>query len=162
MSNEISYIDQDSIFTRKIETDSDICSSCYRKLREFLTPAEEMPDVVSDKVEYEPNAHFSYFDDKQETGRPSRKKSHCECGVVEWNRAKLRPLDSEQMMNAAVRISQRLTEKGVDHDEDVLLSHVEAEFDKPENQDREEKVFEEAVDEACSAIQTEERNKVIA
>lgn len=162
MSNNFSYIDQDSIFTRKIETDGNICSSCYRKLREFLTPAEQMPDVVSDKVEYEPNAHFDYFGDEQETGRPSRKKAYCECGAVDWNNAKIRPLSGEQMMKSAVRISERLTEKDIEHDEDVLLSYVEDEYQKPENQDREEKVFEEAVEEACSAVQEEKEKKVLA
>jgi len=156
MSNNFSYINQDSVFTRKIEMDGNICSSCYRKLREFLTPADEMPDVVNDKVEYGPDAHFDYFGDEQETGRPSRKKAYCECGTVDWNNAKIRPLDGEQMMDCALRISHRLSEKDVEHDESALLSHVESEWQKPENQDREEKVFEEAVEAACSASKQKE------
>lgn len=162
MSKEFSYISKDSIFTRKIEMDGNICSSCYRKLREFLTPADEMPDVVSDKVEYEPNAHFAYFGDEQETGRPSRKKAYCECGSVDWNDAKIRPLDGDKMMKAAVRISERLSEKDIKHDKDVLLSYVKEEHDKPSNQDREEKVFEEAVEESRSAIQEEKKQKVLS
>lgn len=160
MSKEFDYIDSDSLFARKIESDGNICKSCYRKLRDFLEPARQMPDVVDRKPEYGSDAYFAYFDDYIDTGRPSRKKSYCKCGAVDWNDVKVRPLDEEQMVEVAKRVSDRLSEKDIDHDRSVLVSVVSDKCVRPKYQDREEKVLEEAVDSATTAVQNEKRHKV--
>lgn len=142
------YLEEESTFVEEIEEDANICNNCYRRVRQFKEPAEQMPDSVSSIVEYEKHASFGYFDDYDFSGRPSEKKSYCKCGAVDWDDARIRPISSEEMSNIARRLSERLSEKDIEHKKEVLISVVEEKKDKPEYQFREEKVFEEAVEEA--------------
>lgn len=136
-------LDEESTFTQEIEKNSHICDNCYRRLRFVLKPHESMPDVVGDKMEYTNEAHFAYFDDRQETGRPSRKKSYCKCGNVDD--AKIRPLDKKEMMETAERVIERLDEEGIDVDEELFLNTVYHHKSDPDNQFNEEVILEEAV-----------------
>lgn len=140
------YLEEDSVFVQKVESDRNVCSSCYRKIREHSDPHPDLPDVVSGITEYNPDTETGYFDDFKFSGRPSVKHRYCVCGVVDWNDAKIRPLSLDEMMETAERVSERLAESGVEHDRDVFLSYVEDHAQLPEYQFREEKVFEEAVE----------------
>lgn len=144
------YIDENSVFAKKVETDPGICSSCYRLVREVHEPPEHVPNVQSDILEYEEHVDFAYFDDYDYSGRASVHRAYCPCGPVDWDDVKFRPLSQEEMEKCGQRISERLDEKNVEHNRDVLVDYIEQESRKPENQFREEKVFEEAVDHAIN------------
>lgn len=159
------YLNEDSVFVRKIESDSNICSNCFRKIREHH---ETKHDVASSITEYEDDVDFSYFDDFVDTGRPNIHKAYCPCGAVDWNDVRVRPLDMEQMMQAGTRIVKHLMEKGYIVDEERFFEIIEEEANLPENQFREEVVFEEAVSKTTSKEETDEddsdssqENKVI-
>lgn len=137
-------LDRESTFYDKVEDNSHICDNCYRRLRFVLKPHESMPDVVTEKLEYTESANFSHFDDKYETGRPSRKKSYCECGNVDD--AKLRPFDKKQLMEVAERVTERLSEEGVEINEELFLDIVYAHKSDPDNQFNEEVILEEATE----------------
>lgn len=139
------HLEKESIFVNKIEADPNICNSCYRKIREHNEPASEMPDSVTSITEYEDHTEFGYFDDFVDTGRPNIKKAYCECGAVDWNDVRIRPMDQEQMEKSAMRIARHLKEKEVDIDESEFLKFVKDKGKRPEYQFKEEKVFEEAV-----------------
>lgn len=157
--SDISYIDEKSTFSKKIESDYNICSSCYRKLRERYEPHPSLPEVVGAQFEYNSDAGFAYFDDFKDSGRPSVGRTYCVCGVVEWNDAKIRPMTEEEMWESSERISQHLSEKGVVHDEGEFFYAVNELYDLPEYQNREEKVFEEAIERAISVLYTEEETR---
>lgn len=161
-------MDSDSLFYKKIEDNNgDICTNCYRRLRYKYEPAEEypdkqFPDFVSDRLEYDPQVDFGYVDDKENTGRPSVKKSYCTCGVIDQG-TKFRPLNSEEMMEIAHRINERLFEEGVEHDGDVFLEKVDSLKSDPDMQFNEEKIFEKATRQSVREDRdTENRNKVTA
>lgn len=135
-------LDEESTFTEEVENNPHICDNCYRRLRFVLKPHESMPDVVTDKMEYTNEAHFSYFGDEQETGRPSRKKSYCECGNVDD--AKIRPLDKKELMETAERVVLRLEEEEVEVDEALFLDVVYSKKSDPDKQFNEEVILEEA------------------
>lgn len=137
-------LDQDSIFTQEVEKNPHVCNNCYRRLRFVLKPHESMPDVVTEKLEYTNEAHFAYFGDERETGRPSRKKSYCKCGNVDD--AKIRPLDKKELMETAERVTERLDEEDIDIDEDLFLDIVYAHKSDPDNQFNEEVILEEATE----------------
>lgn len=137
-------LDQDSTFTEEIEHDPNICTNCYRRIRFRLTPHETMPDTVSGILEYPDSTSFAYFEDKQESGNPSVKKSYCECGFVD--EGKIRPLSKNEMTNVAKRVHERLREKDIEHDEDKFFSVVRDEKSDPEMQFNEEKILEKAIE----------------
>jgi hypothetical protein len=150
---------KDSTFTSEIERDSNICNSCYRKIREHI---ETKQDIASPITEYEEHVDFGYFDDFKETGRPNSHESYCVCGSVDWQDARLRPVESvEDMVTMAKRISNRLDEKGIKHTPSRLVSYVEENAQLPPYQDREEKVFEEAVVCSLESIETESADEEI-
>lgn len=136
---------EDSTFVKEIERDSNICNSCYRKVREHIPTRN---DVATAITEYEEHADFEYFDDFKESGRPNRHKAYCTCGAVDWQDVRVRPIDFEKMMNIAERISLNLFDKGVQHDPETLKKYVEKNFNRPEYQNREELLLEHAVEEA--------------
>lgn len=139
-------LDKESTFTQEIENNPNICENCYRRLRFVLKPHESMPDVVTDKLEYTDSAYFGHFDDKQETGRPSRKKSYCECGNVDD--AKIRPFDKKQLLNAGERVVERLSEEDYEVNEDLFMDIVYGKKSDPDNQFNEEVILEEATEQA--------------
>jgi hypothetical protein len=141
MSEEL---DEDSTFTRKIEHNHDICSNCYRRMRYRLEPHNTLPSAVSEQMEYTSSAYFGHFGDEDNTGRPSVKKSYCECGFVDDG--KIRPLNEKDFMETAVRVRNRLSEEGIEIDEDVFFGSVKEHI--PEHKFNEEKVIENAVDES--------------
>lgn len=138
-------LDGESTFTQEIENNPHICDNCYRRLRYVLKPHESVPDVVTDKLEYTNSAYFGHFDDKQETGRPSRKKSYCECGSVDDN-AKIRPFDKKQLLEAGERVVERLSEEDFEVDEEQFLDVVYKNKSEPDNQFNEEVILEEATE----------------
>lgn len=139
-------LDRESTFSQEIEHNSHICDNCYRRLRYVLKPHESMPDVVSEKLEYTDSAHFAHFDDKRETGRPSRKKSYCKCGNVDD--AKIRPFDKKQLMEVAERVIERLSEEDIEVNEEHFLDIVYAHKSDPDNQFNEEVILESATEKA--------------
>jgi len=140
--NRPEYLEEDSKFVQKIETDSNICNNCFRKVREH---SEAMHDSVGSITEYEDHADFAYFDDFVHTGRPSIEKAYCECGAVDWNEFRIRPLSVEEMKQCGQRIINHLMEKGFVLDEETFFTIIEDEGPLPENQYKEEEVFEKAV-----------------
>lgn len=150
---------KDSTFTREVERDSNICNSCYRKIREHTETKQE---IASSITEYEEHVDFSYFDDFKDTGRPNSHEPYCVCGSVDWQDARLRPVENiEDMVTMAQRISNRLSEKDIDHNPSELVNYVEENARLPPYQDREEKVFEEAVVCSLSNIETESADEEI-
>jgi len=141
------YLNENSIFVQKIELDSNICNSCYRKMREHT---ETMQDIATPITEYEDHAEFSYFDDFKESGRPNVHKAYCECGAVDWDDVRLRPLEQEELERAGLRIVNHLMEKGFVVDEEAFFDVVETEGPLPENQFREEEVLQKAVKKSTS------------
>lgn len=141
-------LNDDSTFSEKIEHNKNICSNCYRRLiTKILEPHNTLPDVVTQQREYSDSVYFDYFGDEYESGRPSRKKSYCECGSVDDG--KIRPFDESQMMDVAVRVRQRLAEKDVEVDEDVFFESIKSEF--PDHRFNEEKILEKATERAINA-----------
>lgn len=139
------YLEHDSEFVNKIERDSNICNSCYRKLREHI---ETRRKIASSITEYDNDVEFAYFDDFRESGRANSHKPYCVCGAVDWQDARIRPIESEKLQDIAHRISSHLEEKNIEHDKKVLLEYIEDKHKLPEYQDRIELVFEEAVSKA--------------
>jgi hypothetical protein len=149
---------EDSTFVSKIERDSNICNSCYRKTREQHPTVNE---IASPITEYENEVNFSYFDDFQESGRANVHKPYCQCGAVDWQDARLRPLSAEQMVEAGKRISKHLTMKGIEHDSKQFLRYIFEHRNLPQYQDREELVFEEAVVKSLDSIKTGSADEAI-
>lgn len=144
------YLDHDSEFVNKIERDSNICNSCYRKIREHT---ETRRDIASSITEYENDVDFAYFDDFKQSGRPNSHEPYCVCGAVDWQDIRVRPIDdAEEIQDIAYRLSSHLSEKGVKHSESTLVNYIEQKYNLPAYQDRIELVFEEAVDKATENI----------
>ena len=141
MSNNDS--EDETVFERKIESDGNICNNCYRKLREHF---ETMHDVATPITEYEDHADFSYFDDFRESGRPNVHKAYCKCGSVDWNETRIRPMDEDAMERAAIRVVDRLMEKGYSVDEESFFDFIDERFDLPEWQMKEDRILELAVE----------------
>lgn len=142
----MSELNQDSIFYKKIETNSTICTNCYRKLKEYTEPPSYVSDAVSAFVDYENHVNHYWVDDRHDTGRPSIKRSSCECGDMDG--AKLRPLDNQQIMNIAQRILSHLEEMEYEVEEDVYFSYIRDSREGSDIHFNEEKYFEEAIDES--------------
>lgn len=140
MSEEL---DKDSVFFEEIEKDSKFCLNCYRETRSYSEPHYTLPDAVTNYVEYEDFINFTYFDDYAFTGRPSIKRSYCECGVVD--KVKIRPVDKEEIMNMAQRICDHLHSKDIEFNEDVFFDTVRSQKSNPDKQFNEEKIFEKAI-----------------
>jgi len=143
---------EDSTFVSEIERDSNICNSCYRKVREHFPTVN---DIASPITEYEDNVEFEYFDDFKESGRANAHKPYCECGAVDWQDARIRPIDDEEMITIAERISSHLNERGISHSKENLVRFVEEHCRLPQYQDREELVFEKAVALSKDSLKTD-------
>jgi len=136
-----------STFYRKVESNPNICTNCYRRISFVAKPDEErMHHSVTARREYEDHVEFDYFDDKHETGRPSVKRSFCKCGFVDTG--KIRPLDKKELMKVAVRVRNRLDEEEIEFDEDEFFGSVKREKSNPDNQFNEEAILENAVNES--------------
>lgn len=149
---------KDSTFVSHIERDSNICNSCYRKIREHFPTIN---DVASSVTEYENDVEFEYFDDFKESGRPNAHKPYCQCGAVDWQDARIRPIDGDEMMKIAHRLSSHLDEKEIEHDRDELVDYVAEHKRLPRYQDREELVFEEAISHSLIEVKTESADEDI-
>lgn len=149
---------KDSTFVSKIERDSNICNSCYRKVREHFPTIN---DLASPVTEYDNNVEFGYFDDFEESGRPNAHKPYCQCGAVDWQDARIRPIDEDEMEEIAHRLSKHLEEKGITHNENELVSYILDKYNLPYYQDREELIFEEAVAYSIEEIKTESADEDI-
>lgn len=140
------YLDSDSDFVSEIERDTNICNSCYRKLREHI---ETRRDIAPSITEYDNDVEFAYFDDYKDTGRANSHEPYCICGAVDWQDIRLRPItDSENIQDVAYRLSSHLDNKGIDHDESILVRYIEEKHNLPAYQDRVELVLEEAIEKA--------------
>ena len=140
-------LNTDSTFYRKIESNPNICTNCYRRLSFIAKPDEDrMHHSVTPKREYQDHVDFDYFDDKHETGRPSVKRSFCKCGFVDAG--KIRPLEKSELMEVAVRVRERLEEEDVSFDKDIFFESVRIEKSNPDNQFNEEAILENAVNES--------------
>lgn len=149
---------EDSTFVNQIERDNNICNSCYRKIRETFPTAHELAAPLT---EYEEDADFAYFDDFKESGRPNSQESYCQCGAVDWQDARLRPIDSDGMMKIGQRLSTHLDEKDIEHCRQDLLNYIKENHRLPNYQDREELVFEEAVTYSLENIKTNSADEKI-
>jgi hypothetical protein len=141
-------LNEDSIFSKKIEENEGICSNCYRRVKSYSKPNyTEMADCVTDKAEYENHVGWSWFDDREKSGRSSVKRAYCECGNVDD--AKLRPLDRKEVMMVATRIEAHLEEMdNIEIDSDKYYSYLRENRDGSDIQFNVEKYYEEAIDEA--------------
>lgn len=139
------YLEDDSTFVTKIERDSNICNSCYRKIREHYATVNDLAGPVT---EYEDDVEFAYFDDFVNTGRPNAHKPYCVCGAVDWQDIRMRPIEPDEMIEIGHRLSSHLDDKDVVHSKEVLIEYIEMHYQLPSYQDREELVFEEAIEEA--------------
>lgn len=149
---------KDSTFVNKIERDSNICNSCYRKLRENFPTQNEIAGPIT---EYDNDVEFEYFDDFKESGRPNAHKPYCICGAVDWQDARIRPIDDEEMDIIAKRLAKHLENKEIAHDSEVLISHIQENKRMPDYQDREELLFEEAVSLSLNDVKSETADKAI-
>ena len=133
-----------STFSEKVEHNNNICSNCYRRLSVTLEPHRELPDCVTNHIEYSDSVEFGYFEGrKPNSSHPSVKKSYCECGVVD--ESKIRPLSKDELMESAHRVRERLEEQDVELDVDEYYSFIREEKSNPQNQFNEEKILEKAV-----------------
>lgn len=138
-------LNTESIFYRKIESNPNICTNCYRRLSFVAKPDENrMHYSVTARREYQDHVDFDYFDDKHESGRPSVKRSFCKCGFVDSG--KIRPLDAKELMNVSTRVRDRLEEENIDVDVDVFFDTIRNEKSNPDNQFNEEAILEEAIE----------------
>lgn len=137
-------LNTDSKFYRKIESNPNICTNCYRRISYELKPHDTMPDCVSPKKEYQNSVFFDYFDDRTDSGRPSVQRSFCKCGFVDSG--KIRPLDKKELMKVSVRIRNRLQEENIKFNEDIFFDVVREKKSDPDNQFNEEVILEEAIE----------------
>jgi len=139
-------LNQKSTFTQKVESNTDICDNCYRRLSYTLSPhPRHMPDCVTSYKEYSETTDFEYFDDEGNSGHPSVKKSYCKCGSVHGN-SKIRPLSKSKIITVANRVLERLEEQEIEIDEDKYFSTVRREKSDPDNQFNEEVILETAIE----------------
>ena len=143
---ESESLDEESTFSEEIEDNPGICTNCYRKVKSYSKPHYDMPDAVSDLVEYEDHVNQAYFDDRSQSGKASVKRSYCECGNVD--NAKVRPLNRSQIMMVAHRIADHLEEAGIDFNHDIYYSHIRKKRDGSDMNLNEEVHFEEAIERA--------------
>lgn len=147
-------LNHESTFSQKVEFNSDICDNCYRRLSYTMFPhPTEMPDCVTSQKEYSDSTEFEYFDDNEESGHPSVKKSYCKCGSVHGN-SKIRPLKKDKLMKVAGRVLERLDEMDVEVEESEYYSTISEEKSDPDNQFNEEVILESALED--SIIDTNE------
>lgn len=137
-------LDTKSTFYRKIESNPNICTNCYRRISQEIEPHETMPECVTAEREYQDSVYFGYFDDRHKSGRPSVQRSFCKCGFVDAG--KIRPLDKKELMEVAVRVRDRLEEEEIQFDEDIFFDCVKAEKSDPDNQFNEEAILEKAIE----------------
>lgn len=87
---------------------------------------------------------FDYFGDEHNSGRPSIHRAYCECGFVDSG--KIRPLDTDQLIQVSIRVLERLDEEDIEIDENVFFSHIRAEKSNPDSQFNEEAILEKATE----------------
>ena len=140
----MSELNQNSTFFEKIETNSTICTNCYRKVKSYSKPHHTMPDSVSALVEHEDHVDHYWVDDRENSGRASVKRSYCSCG--NFDDAKLRPLDNREIMEIAQRIDSHLEEMDFEFDKDEYYSYIRESRVGSDIHFNEEKFFEEAIE----------------
>jgi hypothetical protein len=139
-------LDQDSVFYNKIENNSSICTNCYRRLKTYSDPHYTLPDSATAHVEYESHVSKAWFDDDIDSGRPSVKRSYCECGDVDG--AKIRPIERDSALEMAERIFKNLRDEGVDLECGSFFGSLKESMKRGDFKFNEEKYFEEATEEA--------------
>lgn len=144
---------QSGPFKELIQRDSDICNNCFRKThqtvernyakRTFIND-DGKSDIWWEEVDL-PSMRFTRTDEvthmysDRDDGQTVRS---CKCGM---RNIPLRPVSLDNAMSYAKRVSERLTEKCIDFDRDVLLDCVREDMQKPENQCRLDTVLGDAV-----------------
>lgn len=145
-------LSEDSTFYQKIEHNPDICSNCYRRLKYRF---ENQRELLSDELEYEHHVGFGYVGDKQNTGRPSIKRSYCSCGVIDQG-VKFRPLNEKDIMDVAKRVESHLDDENIEFDTDLFYDAVKDGRGNPEWQFNEEVLIEGAVEKAVEAERSDD------
>lgn len=143
----------DETFQDLIQRDSDICNNCFRRTHDtfernyvvdtFREGNEtklwarevELPDrswVCPDEITFVPG-------DEASDGT----YVSCKCGI---RGDPIRPVKLGHAMEHVKRIAERLDEKGVNFDHDVLLDTVRYKLSEPDNQGTQDTVFAESVE----------------
>lgn len=146
----------ESPFKDLIQRDNDICNNCFRKTHDTIERNFAI-DTYRDGGESELWARKTDLPDRSwklehnTTYIPAEPASQgtyvsCKCGIDT-----MRPVPTEMAMRFSKRLCDRLYEKRVDFDSDVLLDTVRRKMQQPSKQGKQDEgVFSEAVNKAIA------------
>lgn len=163
----ISDTNPDSIFGEVIEGASGVCQNCYRRTHDVETDwwPQNRPwePIVLDSLKDE-----RWFSEKEYTQRtpnvfrpaahfPAMKRA-CKCGMIDTY-SRERPLKKQNTIDYTHHIAERLEEKDIPFNKDILFDKVREMKENPDEQYSDERIFEEAVEEAVNIGVVEYRRK---
>lgn len=147
----------DNIFDEVIEGASGVCQNCYQRTHEVDTDwwphTRAWEPIVKSALTDE-----RWFGVKQHTERvpnafrpagsfPAMKRA-CECGMMDTY-SRQRPLSKANTIRYTHHIVERLEERDIPFDEDILFDKVREMKEDGDNQYSDEDIYREAVDAAC-------------
>lgn len=150
--------DKDTIFENEIVDGSGICNNCFRRThdvvdRRYPQKVENRPItgtcLLHERLTKRPDSTRKVYPIWDESAHHPPGRNACECGAISRS-VRMRPLSKRDAVEATKRISERLSERDIIHDKDVLFSHVKREKEKADRQHEDDEIFEEAIEKAVS------------
>lgn len=128
-----------------IQEDPDVCNNCFRRTHERYERNYAL-DVHKGESWARPVELPDRLYPQHITGVPNDPASHgmsivCECGCSEA----IRPVSKDRALRHVGRIAERLEEMGVDFDRDDLFDEARRLLEQPENQCKQDSIFDRAV-----------------
>lgn len=160
-----SEIERDA-FQDRIQGDPDICNNCFRKLFERseknYTIRQKGGDLYVTEIRKSIKPLITdqrYGQDVVEAPAETMTRGQtvvCECGAYHYWQT-VRPVSLDDAIDMTKRLAERMCEKGISFDEDVLFDYIRREMSKPENQGTQDDVFRYAVHIAIEAAAAKPR-----
>lgn len=145
-----------TVFKDLVQRNAEICNNCFRRWRRlyeknYVVESDGYVRPVRDTMRDINGPSIYSIDDATEEFQREECGGEtfvCECGHISGT---TRPVSLETGIEMTHRLTALLEDEGVTFDRDVLFDHVRAELGKPENQGRQDSVFDDAVERAVEA-----------
>lgn len=145
-----------SVFKKIVQRNPEICNNCFRRWRRlydrnYVVESDGYVRPVRDTVRDINSPSVYSVDDTTEDFQHEEcggKTFVCECGHLSGT---TRPVSVDTGIEMAHRLASLLDDEGIAFDQDVLFDHVRTELTQPENQGRQDSVFDDAVTAAVEA-----------
>lgn len=158
------FMSDKTIFKQEILKDSGICNNCFRRTHEveerrYPRQVENRPItgtvLLRERLVKDPTETIKVYPKWDEAAHHPPGRNACKCGAVSKS-VQMRPISKRDAIEYTERISERLEERSVIHNKDVLFGHVRRETSKEDRQHEDDEIFEEAVSKAVSRAHAEE------